>query len=83
MTARKAISKRLRFAIFARDKFTCRYCGKQPPEVVLVIDHMIPVAEGGTNEETNLITSCPCNAGKGKTVPITEGVNDQDTMRMA
>ena len=28
MIKRKAISKRLRFEIFKRDSFTCRYCGR-------------------------------------------------------
>ena len=62
---RKSIGKRQRFRVFARDGYTCRYCGGQPPGVKLVIDHMIPVAEGGTNDDDNLITSCePCNQGK-------------------
>jgi len=55
---RKSIGKKKRFEVFARDEFTCRYCGKQPPEVQLVIDHIKPVIEGGTNETTNLITAC-------------------------
>lgn len=63
---RQSISKRLRFSIFARDSFTCVYCGKQPPEVRLVIEHVIPVCEGGTNSEMNLKTACEeCNQGKG------------------
>lgn len=62
---RKTISKRIRFSIFARDGFSCKYCGRQSDEVKLVIDHITPVAKGGTNDETNLITSCePCNQGK-------------------
>lgn len=65
MTTRKSLGKRARFAIFDRDKFTCHYCGKQPPEAVLVIDHIVAVSLGGTNEEANLITSCEaCNQGK-------------------
>lgn len=64
--ARQAISKRVRFEIFKRDRFTCRYCGAQPPQVVLVIDHVQPVAAGGTNEDINLISACEaCNQGKG------------------
>ena len=67
---RVAISKRTRFEVFKRDKFTCQYCGKHPPEVILEVDHITPVAEGGTNEEANLITSCrDCNRGKAA-VPL-------------
>lgn len=65
--ARQAIGKRVRFDIFKRDRFTCRYCGAQPPDVILVIDHVRPVVEGGDNEDINLITACEaCNQGKGK-----------------
>lgn len=63
---RKAISKKLRFDVFKRDGFVCAYCGATPPNVVLHVDHIHPVAEGGTNDIDNLITSCqPCNIGKG------------------
>ena len=66
-TKRKTISKSLRFEVFKRDRFTCQYCGKSAPEVVLEVDHITPVAEGGTNDLINLITSCrDCNRGKGK-----------------
>ena len=63
---RKAIGKKLRFEVFKRDEFTCVYCGATPPSVILQIDHIHPVAEGGSNQIDNLITSCqPCNLGKG------------------
>lgn len=62
---RTPVKKSLRFEIFKRDKFTCRYCGAQPPEVVLHVDHVLPVAAGGTNDEANLVTACEsCNLGK-------------------
>jgi hypothetical protein len=63
---RKSISKRTRFDVFKRDKFTCQYCGAKAPDVVLQVDHVHPVAEGGTDDILNLITSCAgCNGGKG------------------
>lgn len=63
---RKGISKRVRFEVFKRDGFTCQYCGAHPPAVVLQADHIHPVAEGGSNDIDNLITSCDtCNQGKG------------------
>lgn len=65
MAKRKAISKKLRFEVFKRDKFTCQYCGKSAPNVILEVDHIKPVAKGGTNDIMNLITSCrDCNRGK-------------------
>lgn len=62
---RQAISKKVRFEVFKRDKFTCAYCGATAPNVILHIDHIKPVAKGGTNNILNLITACEgCNAGK-------------------
>ena len=65
MAERKSISKKTRFEVFKRDSFTCQYCGRKSPDVLLVIDHIEPVSKGGTNDILNLITSCrDCNAGK-------------------
>lgn len=62
---RKSTGKRLRFKVFERDSFTCQYCGKKTPEVILHIDHIYPVSKGGKNEIENLITACrDCNLGK-------------------
>jgi len=47
MGNRKELSKSIRFEIFKRDSFKCQYCGRMAPEVVLHVDHIKPVAEGG------------------------------------
>jgi hypothetical protein len=47
-----------------RDRDTCRYCG----DIVgpFEIDHVVPVAMGGTNRRGNLVLACrPCNSRKG------------------
>lgn len=60
-----AIGKKLRFEVFKRDGFTCRYCGRRPPEVILNADHVTPVSKGGEDVLDNLATSCwDCNNGK-------------------
>lgn len=60
-----SVSKRLRFEIFKRDGFACRYCGSHPPDVLLEVDHIHPLAAGGGSDEMNLVTSCvDCNRGK-------------------
>lgn len=67
MAERKPLSKSLRFEVFKRDSFTCQYCGAKAPDVILEVDHIKPVAEGGTDEILNLVTCCrDCNRGKGK-----------------
>ncbi len=64
---RKPISKSIRFEVFKRDSFTCQYCGRKAPDVLLNVDHIEPIADGGTNDFLNLITSCrDCNSGKSK-----------------
>jgi 5-methylcytosine-specific restriction endonuclease McrA len=42
-----AVTPKVRFEVFKRDNFTCRYCGRKTPEVVLEVDHVVPVAEDG------------------------------------
>lgn len=68
---RKAISTRTRFEIFKRDGFVCQYCGAHPPQALLHVDHVVPVAGGGYNAPDNLVTACDrCNLGKGA-IPLT------------
>lgn len=66
MAKRTSIPPKVRWSVLARDGFRCRYCGARGGDAVLVVDHSDPVANGGSNEEWNLITSCEtCNQGKG------------------
>jgi hypothetical protein len=66
MKERMPISKKARFEVFKRDSFTCQYCGAKAPDVILEVDHIRPVADGGGNDVLNLVTSCSaCNSGKG------------------
>ena len=56
---------KLRWKILERDKYTCQYCGQSAPDVKLEVDHRIALADGGTDEDDNLVTSCwACNRGK-------------------
>lgn len=62
------MSSSLRWSVFSRDGFTCRYCGAQAGQegVELAVDHVVSVAEGGDDRIDNLATSCrKCNGGKG------------------
>ncbi|MCC4266271.1 HNH endonuclease [Microbacterium schleiferi] len=75
-----AINKRTRFEVLRRDKFRCYYCGARGNETTgdgLTIDHVIPVALGGSDAATNLVAACgDCNAGKTSTAPDGETVDD-------
>lgn len=61
---RRRISRR---AVFARDGFTCQYCGSTRQ---LTLDHVVPVSRGGSTSWENVVTSCaPCNTRKGAHMP--------------
>jgi hypothetical protein len=75
---RKPLSVRTRFEVFKRDGFTCRYCGRMSPDVILEIDHVIPICEGGSDDPMNLVTSCwECNRGKSA-VPLADVMTGED-----
>jgi len=62
-----SISRKIRFEVFKRDLFTCQYCGRKPPDVILEADHITPKSKDGDDDINNLVTSCfDCNRGKGK-----------------
>lgn len=73
-----AVSKKLRFEIFRRDRFACRYCGKSAMDgAVLEVDHVIPRVDGGGDIPTNLVTACDaCNSGKSDTALESRAVQD-------
>ena len=55
--------RKIRSRIFERDAFTCVYCGARG--VRLECDHIVPVAIGGSHDESNLATACfTCNRSK-------------------
>jgi 5-methylcytosine-specific restriction endonuclease McrA len=59
-----------RLNIFARDNFTCQYCGTRPHRSNLNLDHVIPRALGGRNTWENVVCSCiECNRRKGGRTP--------------
>ena len=65
---RTLMTKKLRELIKTRDNFTCCNCGNSiqyEPNLLLEIDHIIPVSKGGTTTEENLQTLCwKCNRAK-------------------
>ena len=64
-TGRQPIPRKLRHQVFQRDEYRCRECGASKDETSLEIDHIVPVAKGGTNDIDNLQTLCrECNRMK-------------------
>lgn len=69
--------------LFARDNYTCQYCGKHEKNLKphkghsnrLTRDHITPQSKGGGNSWTNCVTSCsPCNARKDNKTPAEAGM---------
>jgi 5-methylcytosine-specific restriction endonuclease McrA len=60
---------KLRFQILHRDNFTCVYCGRKAPNVILHVDHVVPKSKSGKSTADNLVTAClECNIGKSDTL---------------
>jgi hypothetical protein len=80
------ISKRLRYEVMRRDGHRCRYCGATAEDAKLTIDHVVPVALGGSDEPENLVCACAdCNSGKTSSspdAPLVANVAD-DALRWA
>lgn len=65
---RRKVPLDVRWAVLKRDNYRCVICGASPAadhSVRLHVDHIVPVAKGGTNDLSNLRTACDdCNLGK-------------------
>ncbi|MFN3361388.1 MAG: HNH endonuclease [Pseudanabaenaceae cyanobacterium] len=62
MTKRVPIPAAVREYVCQRDGYRCCSCGSTQN---LTIDHIIPLAKGGTNDSSNLQTLCrSCNCRK-------------------
>lgn len=66
---RALMTPNLRRRVKERDDYTCRKCGNstyRESNLLLEIDHIVPVSKGGLTEENNLQTLCwKCNRTKG------------------
>ena len=66
---RRKITRR---AVFARDDWTCQYCGSRAQ---LTVDHVIPRSKGGGSSWENIVAACaPCNRRKGDALPRQAGM---------
>jgi hypothetical protein len=60
-----------RLMVLARDHHACVYCTAALSEESFVLDHLLPVARGGTNRKQNLVAACEvCNRRRSDTDPI-------------
>jgi 5-methylcytosine-specific restriction endonuclease McrA len=63
--------------VFARDGFSCQYCGVKKTKNELSFDHVVPRMAGGRTGWENIVTACrPCNHKKRNRTP------DQASMKL-
>lgn len=81
---RRSLPPALRWRVIEAAGHRCTYCGRHvsqlDPELseYIHVDHIVPVARGGTDDLENLVCSCStCNLGKGA------GQTDDDTCAVA
>ena len=74
---RRKITRR---AVFARDDWTCQYCGER---TTLTVDHVIPRSRGGLSTWDNIVAACaPCNRRKGDRLPHQIDMHPRNRPRM-
>ena len=75
-TSRRKITRR---AVFARDGWSCQYCGTRSS---LTVDHVVPRSKGGDSSWENIVASCaPCNRRKGDRLPAQAGMHPRRAPR--
>ncbi len=56
-------------------KGLCHYCGEKFPADKLTMDHVVPVARGGSSTKGNVVPACAkCNQGKKLLTPVEEAL---------
>lgn len=49
----------------------CYYCKRSVPPAELTMDHIVPLARGGTSSKGNLVAACKsCNSRKKTMLPL-------------
>lgn len=70
---RNKMTKAVRQRIIERDNYTCQICGNSTynePNLLLEVDHIIPISKGGKTIDSNLQCLCwKCNRSKGNKLP--------------
>lgn len=70
MRSKKKAIKFSRENVYARDNGKCQYCGHKTARPNATYDHVVPRAQGGKTEWTNIVIACTdCNQRKGNRTP--------------
>lgn len=78
-------SKRTREQVFGEDGWKCAYCLLDlttVPRAYVTVDHVLPRSAGGSNDVTNLLTSCHMCNSRRRDTPITDFVGAETMVRL-
>lgn len=83
-TDRYRTPKFSRTSLFARDGYTCGYCGvNYSSTAMLTVEHIVPYSRGGPTSYENCVTACQkCNAKKGARTPAEAGMRIADNITL-
>jgi 5-methylcytosine-specific restriction endonuclease McrA len=71
VVGRKSFSAADRMVIYDRERGHCFHCGQPISFDAFHVDHLVPVAAGGSDEMDNLAASCaPCNLAKSDSIVV-------------
>lgn len=69
--AKARLAKKSRWWYEKRNKGLCHYCGEKFLPKELTMDHVVPMARGGSTTPGNVVAACaPCNKKKGVETPV-------------
>ncbi len=72
---RKKKVKFSRVNIYARDRYSCQYCGTKGKMKDFTFDHVTPRSQGGKTVWNNIVTCCQeCNSKKDSRTPREAGM---------
>lgn len=64
------IKRYIKQQLYERQNGRCAYCGEKKRIRLMTIDHIVPLAHGGTDKIKNLQCTCKkCNYLKGEMIP--------------
>lgn len=75
--------RRKRAVILARDNYQCQYCDCPLTPTTAHLDHVLPVCQGGTSRQDNLVAACQkCQLAKDNLTVYQMGLPDWRLIRL-
>jgi 5-methylcytosine-specific restriction endonuclease McrA len=72
--------RQLRKLILARDGYVCRIAGPKCTGIATEVDHVVALADGGTDDVSNLRAAClPCNRGRAGAITYASSTRARTT----